>query len=387
MKTRFTIDHFEQWTRLVLPSLNTATEVGELSVDNFGSAFRPWVTACSTYCRSTSLSTETARRLLVLLTFGVNSTERHHQTNGAEQGEGLRSLEHAEDLLLTLGGKAGLPPHGSLYTVWLLNRSNPPLTFTGDAQERFFHAAVLRTNDFNQESCRLLRMITKRRISLRSQKAIEAMGVAERNAHQLQRLYTSFMVTEKTTGQRPITPEFFATRMRTYLVSYPVANQMRSGGNAGDLPSQIQLDHIIGTTMKRYERILSHRLPNLTGADRRQIHEDIARPSIFDLFLQDLGVSRSTCEGDRDPSVLVNQLPGSTRPAAKALARLIKAHGDASAAHWALIVNFLIRIDRHVDQVTVPVPTSHGTGGLDHETTHEIMRMRREHPAAAWRIQ
>jgi hypothetical protein len=379
------IENFRDWAADSLPRLNGAAETGRLNRMDVAEALNPWILGASDLLESEAITPDLARQLMLPVTFAVNSIERHCQAAKSAAGVGIGMLPGSEALMLRLSFLSGLPAHGSFYTVWLENRRDPILTFTGDAQEKFFHASVIRTDELNKEACAALRSITTGGVSLESRESVERLNHATQQAQALRRLYASFLVADAQTGYPPITPEFFATRMRTYLVSYPIAGRKVSGGNAGDLPSALALDYMIGTTMERYEgEVMSHRLPNLIPEDRDALRADMTRPSVFDLLSAHLEVPARESIENRGATLAL--FPEKIRAAAMAFGALVKAHGDASAAHFGLIQNFLVRFERERGQDgNIPTPMDKGTGGIPHGVTEMIMRTRREHPAANWR--
>ena len=394
MRSTRNLGDLERWLRRRLPALNTSTEAGRTSPDEFKAALEPWThrAVAEFLGKGNRLTVSEARLLLKLLVFAINSIERHFQAAGQPAGTGLKSLPRIEDLLLEVSSAAAHPPHGTVYTVWLWNRGEDPLLFTGDPQEHFFLRSVLLTDDLNAEACSVLRPIARGESPLGSMEALQAFDLAAVNLRKLQELYRSFMRADPDTGLPPITPEFFATRLRTYLPTYPVAGVSYSGGNAGDLASQIQLDFLVGTTRRDYEKkiIRQHRLPNLIPADGSAVEGDMASSSIFELFLARLGVTTDQLETTPDLRLPFHILGPDERTAAAKFGGLVEAMGDLSATHWALIQNFLVRLHRHVPKEVIekkqlPTSTRKGTGGLEHAETKKIMEQRRLHPAREWR--
>lgn len=381
-----TVTRLRGWVERALPALNNATEAGSLGPGDVLVAVKyNTKNLIAAFGNSAGgLSRTTARTILQPLFFCMSSIERHYQANGAAQGYGLQQLRPLTNLVQKLATVADHIPRDSVYSYWLWNRTPPVLTFTGDDQERFFSAAVVRTDDLNLATCALLRPICTGDLPVFTPEAIRAMEHATTNMLGIKGLYNSFMVVDPLLGRRPIEPEFFALRMRSYLTTYPVGGQLWSGVNAGNLCSQIQADYLIGTVTDWYAKeVVPRRWPYLIPNDRRALEQDMAQPSIFDRIVQGLGSSYTRLTSHH--SLLAQRLTvvRGAQSALDAYGRLVQANASQSATHYGLIINFLQKIESKLAQngeKHLLVSTKAGTGGMPHDMTRQIMEMRRNHP-------
>jgi hypothetical protein len=61
-------------------------------------------------------------------------------------------------------------------------------------------------------------------------------------------------------------------RMRTYLVGYPVADELRSGPNAANLCANMRLDHLVGVAAPSwYSDVVQSRWRHLVKEDQDEL--------------------------------------------------------------------------------------------------------------------
>jgi hypothetical protein len=371
-----------------LPALNRAVEAGSVSPQEAAEVVGGWLlpTIASLGDAAASLPQPLARELLQLVAFLVSSAERHFQAAGEPPGSGLSHLEGAESLLMQLSGAGAHQPKDSANTYWIWNTEEPILTFTGDPQEIFFHHAVVTTDRLLTDACNTLRPIRDGNPALCSAEGISALATATQYLRDLRDLYRAFNVVNTSTGMRPIEPEFFAVRMRSYLVSYPIGGQVWKGVNAGNLASAIAADYIIGTVTEDYEeRVVDRRWPNIVVEDQVALTADMAKPSVFHGVLSVIELLPHELDKMDEGSLSKHlaQLSSEQLAVAAHYADLAEAHGKQAATHYGLIINFLERFAEGLseeEQRRMPVRPNAGTGGMPHEETRLIMEMRRNHP-------
>lgn len=383
----FSVQDFEDWTRVTVPSMNNAIEAGKKDVEEFVSALRPWfrhmrMNLLPIFYRQ---DCNVARKLIQLIGFNISSIERHYQAQGCEPGTGLGRLPGIEDVLGRLSRIAHHPPRDSHYTYWLWNDGNNPLTFTGESQEVFFHYAVTQTDQLHSETCRLLRPICRGEQPLSSPESVTSLRMAEHNMLNLWQIFRSFMAKSETTNQKNMEPWFFMTRMRTYLPAYPVNGVEWGGVNAANLASQMQADYLIGTVNDEYAAIVKDRVRYLTKEDKQALEADMSLPSIAQMLLVDMNITARDVEvcSNQELACHVTNQPVIVREAFAAYAGLIKAVSHLTAIHWALIQNYLVKPSGQLtegERQQLAVKPDAGTGGKTHEETKAIMEMRRRHP-------
>lgn len=382
------LTQLEAWTRDELPHFNCQIEDGEVSVEELIAVYRPWVDELHSDLGGW-LDRWQARRLIQMLGFGVSSIERHLRGRGQESGSGLAQFPYAENLLVHLAGIACHPPRDSHYTYWLWNDNPNPLTFTGNQQEVFFNRVVNNTALLHGFSCDAVRPICQGNLSITSPETVEAMRLAADNTLHLYEQFRSFMH-KNADGQRQMEPDFFMTRMRTYLPTYPIGGSEWGGVNAANLAAQMQMDYLIGTIKPAYHEVVHNRFCYLTHEDQVALSADMELPSLLDVFLVRLRLSPEQVE-QTDKSTLkayIATQPTALQNALIAYKDLVNAAARLTAMHWSLIHNYLVRPARNLtpeERIKLAVQPDEGTGGASHAETEAIMNMRREHPIV-WKL-
>ncbi len=374
----------EEWVRKDMPKINNAIERQEIQPQALIDAFRPWSKKILQELEPATLSRDQARHAIQLIGFGIGSAERHFQSLHIPAGAALAQCTGIEDITSHLAMIAAHPPRDTHYTYWLWNNRSP-LTFTDDPQEVFFNRAVNHTHELHTASSDLIRQICESEVSILSTDARKIIQTAAENNMTLHEHFRSFMTKEPESGHRAVEPRFFMTRMRTYLPSYPIKGTDWNGVNAANLSAQMQIDYLIGTTMDDYEKTVRARFKYMTDEDRTNLEYDMALPSLFDIFLHQMSITRN------ELSVLnVETLAGliavqstTFRQNLASYMDLVYACGRLTSIHWALIQNYLVKASANLsseDRARLPVSPDRGTGGKTHEETETIMRMRKHHP-------
>jgi len=371
------------WIRYELPKLNMEVE----GADDFSilvTRFTPLCRGVEALLRGNGTSPVAARRLLQLLAFGVSSVERHSQWCRNQPGEGVKLLG-VDELLEALGTLAEQPPRDTYGSYWLNNGGSAPLTFTGSYQEVLFNRVVNDTEAAHRGSANALTPLCLGQVSLDSPEAVDATEFAILNHERLSAAFKGFM---KPSVDRPsewaMTAEFFAYKMRTYLMAFPVGGVVWSGPNAANIPGQALCDFAIGTVDDEYRATIRSRFPLLHRSDREELDRAMTAPSLLDRTLERVGLTipqlvavptgELTARFTAQPRLI---------PFLSAYAELVKAAGQLSATHFALIHNYLRRTaDRTAPDIAarLPVPLDKGTGTMRHDDTRRIMEMRKNHP-------
>ncbi len=354
----------EAFIQQTLPSLNSDVETGRLTPDDLLAKIRPYIDALKNGSQQNkaSLARDEARYILQLFGFLISSLERHFRVIGSRPGEIIAQTD-CDLVLTTLANIAEHPPRDTHYTYWLWNTRTPPLTFTEDIQEHYFNLAVMKTHELHSESNDGLRRICTGEWMLESNEATNAIEKATSNTSDLRGCYLEFF--------KKMTPQFFMTRMRTYLLPYPVGGDVWSGVNAANLAAQMQMDYLVGTfAADFYLPIVKSRKRYLTKEDRDSLSSDIKAPSLASHFFQRMKADPTASLRNTTPLAAFNDL--------------VKIVGLCSATHWSLIFNYLIKPAATMSQTALaklPVSPKAGTGEMAHDTTERIMRMRRyAHP-------
>jgi hypothetical protein len=371
-----------------LPALNASVEVGEAAVADYLATVSPLLRdAVKVLTPSlTAVSRDDARRHIQLIGFLASSLERHFQAAQTEAGKGLETIPGLGRLLVALGAIARHPPRDSHYSYWLWNRDAAPLTFTGDAQEDLFNRAVNDTNHFHGDSCATLRPICAGDVDIASSDAADRLGLAASNTHSLFVTWGLFTARNEAGGVG-MTPQFFATRMRTYLPTYPVVGTEWGGVNAAHEVTQMAVDWLIGTVEPFYAGVIEKRLRYLTDEDRASLARDMAMPSVVFRMVERLNLTQSDVAA-ADPVGLADAIARQGErfvASVAAYSKLFTEVGRLTSRHWALIINFLVK---PMAQLTpeqfakLPVKPNQGTGGASHGETERIMIMRKQHRAS-----
>lgn len=367
-----------------LPRLNSAIEAGTADPKALVIRLRPLLGAIrrEMVTSPVPLNRKPARKLLQLLGFAISSVERHVQATGERPGVGKDMLGPLDDLLIALGRIGEHPPRDTDTTYWYLNR-DCRLSFTGDSQEAHFNRVVNLQRQVQGNACSLLRPICDRVIEAHSPDGVQSMLEA---AEELQRLiagYRSFI--KPADGGYSFSPDFFMTRMRTYLVGYPVGGELWSGPNAANLAANMSLDYLTGVTAPWYAEVVLSRWRYLVKEDQNELIIDMARSSVTDQVAQALELSSDAIlkVGHQDLARYIATQPAGIQRMLTAFAALVDPVVHATGIHFRLIHEYLIQnakklTDKEYD--ALPIKPTKGTGEMAHGKTRQIMDMRRKHP-------
>lgn len=377
-----TLEGMRQYIRDKLPQINKAIEAGELRLDTLIFIASWWAVELQGNFISYNLTPQEAQAYIQPLGFLVSSIEKHSQQKGKPPGAGIAQVPGLQDVLEILSQIAECPPRDTIYTFWLGNKGNNrtnPLTFTENPGEILFNRAVNETNRLNTISSDALRQICNGNLSIRKAEAIAALDYSTQN--------TSAVLTEYRSLSKGMEPKFFATGYRTYLPTYPIKGVFWGGPNAANIPSQAQLDYLIGTVNSDYARTMEGRWRYLSADDQATLQADMALPSLTARLLEDLGLTSTEVEQmDLDAlRKLMVQRP-ELQPALFSFEQLIKATNELTAFHWGLIQSHLVKPSTQLtpeEKAQLPVKPDSGTGGNSHQHTKNIMFMRLKHPVAS----
>lgn len=374
------------WVANEMPYLNEQIDDGRLGVGALAVSARPLVQELAEHVRHNGPFTRSqAREMLRLAGFITGSLERQvQQLLGGEPGHGLAMIEPLEPVLLELAVTAEQPPYLTHQGYWLENRGPTPLTFTGNPEELFFHARVIATHELESAAAAGLRPICTGEIVIASIEAITAMRIATDNILKLREQYVSFYRPSFENGPANMTPIFFMTKMRTYLSATRIGGRLVGGPNAANVPIQSQLDFLLGAIKPFYVQIIQERMEFMGNEERAAVQADMALPSLLSLLLGELALDLETVmETTVESLALRLALRPGLLPTARALDELLIANGALSGSHFQLISRYLIKAQKTLPKEVLEklaVKPDAGTGGRDHNTTMEIMRMRHNHP-------
>src|SRR5215213_5715433 len=208
------------WAATYLPLINTAIEKGDPSSLQELRTNLTNLTTAITERRSILLGTidrQAALNLLQLLSFAASSLERHTQGGGSDPGAGIQGIPALEELMLILGYIAGHEPRDSHYTYWLTNTGPNCLTFTGCHGEKFFNEVVNLTQMSLTRACDIVKPL-RTGDEGDPVNGTDRITAAKAEVVHLHERYRAYMLRDPSTGERNMTPDFFMTRMRQYLL-------------------------------------------------------------------------------------------------------------------------------------------------------------------------
>jgi len=168
---------------------------------------------------------------------------------------------------------------------------------------------------------------------------------------------------------------------------------MWHGPNAANISTQASLDYVIGIVDAFYVDHVRDRLTYVTPDERAAVIGDMTNldRSVLQRLLAELGLTNEEVAAMDLAHVLghLETRPDLT-PLLNAFHHFERSAGSASAAHYGLIITYLIKSENRddTDQRGHPAPpkravdAGHGTGGRTHTQTEEVMRMRNRHPVA-----
>lgn len=376
------LDRLEGFVRDDLPTINTNLETTpepDLLVRAAVPLLAPIVAEAAHFANDRARALKTIQ----LLGFVGSSLERHMQRNGAVPGSGVIALG-LPGVLSDLARAAHHPARDSALTYWLLNRGPKPLTFTTDNGELLFNKIVNLTHDKHASSNAALRQICGGELRIEDARTVEVIKSAVQNTNELVAAYRSFM-TRQENGDWAMTPMFFMRRMRTYLPTYPVVDDVWSGVNAAHVWKQICVDYNIGTVDDDYWTYVLSMFDYFPPEGWDDITLDARSPSIFGRILAAMHVSRAdfTQLTDAQLARLLGRQPAAVRAAGRAYTELVETASKLTSIHRALIQNYLIRPAQSLtaeELATLGVAPSEGTGGRSHDDTLKLWKMRTEHP-------
>ena len=326
--------------------------------------------------RFMEMGEEQAREMLTRLAFVPTSFEHHLQRRGEKPGVGLSMLQYMERALIALGAAAHHPPRDSHHTLWILDAGEARCSFTGHHMENAFAHSVAETDRLNRDTCWHLRRSCCDPESIGTRDAVFAFRAATSNVGRLCDLYIAL--------RDAVSPIFFTTELRSYLVPYAVGGEVYAGPNAANLASPISLDYLTGfPDATYYERTVVKRMAHMTPTERFQVQRDVEREPISQILVDAMGLSAEQFALLTEAEIAAT-IVGQTacfRAAICEFAAFAKSQIRLSGIHWSLILSHLIAPSKTLASGDIgPVSPHAGVGGASHADTHSIFAMRRTHP-------
>jgi hypothetical protein len=253
-------------------------------------------------------------------------------------------------------------------------------TYTGTpGEERFFvlvkkgEAIELAVND-------VLEPLTRDGVSLVGEQAACRVRLATDLMIALRRLFLDFAALPP---ERSMPAEQFMDVFRQFAVHWTDGDIPPSG--ALD-PEALKRDFLLGIGLSGYEGQARRLFPALLTRERAAIEQLMARPTLPQRLLTDLGI---------DPAQLRAATPAQLRqilgrdPALVEWYRLLTAHARAAGAHLMLSKKFLFKPQRRRDSAGAGdqrlVSNRAGTTGMNEDYLDRLTRARQDHPLAPLR--
>ena len=185
-------------------------------------------------------------------------------------------------------------------------------------------------------------------------------------------------------------PDFFTIRHRTYKPVIPIGGKVWHGANAAHVASQLQLDLLIGTTDENYHLYMASRFNHMLEVDRTALQRDVALPSVTEQICKLLNISSEIVKTLTLSDVCMQIVQHVTENATtaetlRAYRQLILNYGRASAMHWSLIQNFIVKFARTLSEEQksrLAIDPKIGASGKSFEAIKHLMEVRRRHPIA-----
>jgi hypothetical protein len=365
------LQYFNHWLLADLPQINDAVLNKRCELSVLSDQVSELVARMPDH---THFNERTAREAMLYLGFAISSVERHSQDRGVEAGVALRALNpHMEDMLVNLGRIGGHSPRDTVYTFALWNNPNSVITFTGDRQEQLFIDIVAQSFSFVEDAADKIHTI------LHDGKVSEASNIAllseaGDDIENMRKQYLRYME-RMPDGSQALTADFFLNVFRQYNCNFPVNGEMWGAPTAANSHSHWLIDLMIQPVEPGYREHIMSRTRYLTTEDKAKIKFAASHDGILEKLAREFNVA---------PAVLVSldgeafsefaaTLSQEDQVALVAVGKLMDTYAKASAMHWTLISNYMIKpLNMRINTATT-VAADRGTSGL---TLDEVQHIR-----------
>jgi hypothetical protein len=399
------------WVDEELPRLNRAILRGDVPpgtlADRARDVLLPRLPAAE------GITAEQARRLVVRLGFVGASVARHYQEwNPGGKASPERAFDGLvagdrpfRDYFAALADRTGLGHYGrdsyaSLvrWNVGTLEvRRGPELmavlpgvfddgkirSYTGTPGEERFFLLVKQGEAIELAVNEVLEPLTRDGASLVSGDAIERVRIATDLIEAMRRLFLDFATLPPAEG---MPAEHFLDVFRQFAVHWTAGDIPPSG--ALD-PEALKRDFLLGIGVAGYDQHVRRLLPALLEAERHDLEQLMAQPTLPERLLAGLGLDPDEIRAAADGGADLRRLIGSN-PALIDWYRLLGAHARASGAHLMLSKKFLFKPQRRRDLAGQGdrrlVSNRAGTTGMNETFLERLTRARQEHPLAPLRV-
>jgi hypothetical protein len=396
------IQQAKQFATGRLPILNEHVLAGRLKLDDFIREITPVLEPFSKamfgrrawWSRALRMSpailgvpnTEDARRALQQIGFVVDSLERHSQALGITPGAALAALSLVPSVMTILGYAAGTVPRSTAYSYWIGNPLDNAIYFTRNPGEAAFHRAVVTINAIQWKAAGLLRPVATLDELPDSREGIERLQQADDLQHEVLTAY-KHLAAKGDDGQFVLTPRFFTTVMRTFLPTYPVADEALSGPNAAYLLNQRSVDALMGVLTDEFEGFVrDHEARYMPVEDQHQLAADLECPSIAaQLSAKALDLSFETILHIPDETLVerMSAVTPAQRSAFDSYFHLCNTAGRARSVHRAMVKTWLEDEEKRLspeEKTSLPVRADQGTGGAKMASLDAIVEMIKHNP-------
>jgi len=303
---------------------------------------------------------------LQLVGFVASSLERHGQINGNQPGYTLREISGFRALLFRLGKGTGLNPRDSHTTYWLLNPSHT-LSFTGSPEEAYFNNAVNWTVVTLGRSLEVLEEFRLDSSKILTKEFVLVMNKVSNNfAYLRDSIFRGYFPC----GPRPasMTVDFFLSRMRTYLVSYPVqTGRVLDAPNATYVGAYPSMDFALGCTHAEYQDTVEKRMRWMSDSERCSLEISIGMPSLYDSIKVALKGTEFTCPAEEELAGTVIE----------GYIDILKQWSKLSKVHIGLITRYVESPAKRMSRKEkTSKRTGFGVGGRPTSDTRKINEMR-----------
>lgn len=324
------------------------------------------------------LSVADRERVLMVLGFVTGSVERQARAEGLAAGAGVGCFSGYEAALLRLAGSE-LPVRDTARTFWLVNRSvhgERLLSYTGDRGERFFNWAVCEVDGALGEANGLLREVTA--VERISPEGAELLAGLSGLVNRYKAAYAAFR--RKDDQGLPITPEFFTTVFRQFLLTVPLGGQTWNGPNAAWLANVFSFDSLFGTAVAWYRRYNLDKVGYLTADEAETVRSDLGGLSVLDVLAASVGLPAGL--GSVTGAELASRLVDS-RPEVLSAARSVRdawlVLTQGTKGHQLLVRDWLDKPSAALSEEEIAglaVKPHLGTGGGTRDLLNDISLMR-----------
>jgi hypothetical protein len=256
----------------------------------------------------------------------------------------------------------------------------PILSYTGDPAEQWFFELVKRGQTLELAVNTVLAPLVDGEVGLACPEGLRRVRLATTLLEALRRLFLEFADVRPGVGMQP---QYFMDVFRQFAAHWVPGDIPPSGALDVDA---VKRDFMLGTVDDAYAGHVERITPALLAAERTELRQLMARPSLPDRLLETLGLDRHALAG-----LSPYQLEALTNahPAVTEWHQLLAGHARAAGAHLMLSKRFLFNPQRRRDSEGIGdrqlVSNRRGTTGMDETILDRLTRMRREHMLAPLR--